>query len=80
MSRHRRQPSQAIPPEIFSGDDIFTKSFDLTQVIISEDDSSIATTTSTTTRSTISEQKSIAPSAVTTSPVKPKAAPVEKSA
>ncbi|KAK2377616.1 hypothetical protein P8452_49287 [Trifolium repens] len=80
MSRHRRQPSQVIPPEIFSGDDIFTKPFDLTQVIITEDDSSTATTTSTTTRSTISEQKTTAPSAVTTSPVKPKAAPVEKSA
>ncbi|GAU22154.1 hypothetical protein TSUD_251820 [Trifolium subterraneum] len=80
MSRHRRQPSQAIPPEIFSGEDIFTKPFDLSQAIITEEDSSTSTTTSTTTRSTISEQKTKAPTTVTTSPVKPKVAPVQKSA
>ncbi|TKY46686.1 hypothetical protein E2542_SST28734 [Spatholobus suberectus] len=32
MSRHRRQASQVLPPEILAGDDL-TKSFDLTQQV-----------------------------------------------
>ncbi|KAL5101513.1 hypothetical protein RYX36_005840 [Vicia faba] len=78
MSRHRRQPSRAIPSEIFAADDIFSKPFDLAQVItIQEDEPTTAPPPSpspspvTTTNST---------PAVTTSPVKSNSPAVGKSA
>ncbi|KAG5053262.1 hypothetical protein JHK87_005460 [Glycine soja] len=35
MSRHRRQPSQALPSDLFAADEL-TKPFDFTQIITEE--------------------------------------------
>ncbi|QCE01583.1 hypothetical protein DEO72_LG7g2882 [Vigna unguiculata] len=43
MSRHRRQPSQALPPEIFAGDDI-TKPFDFTHAVAEQAGAAAAAT------------------------------------
>lgn len=73
MSRHRRQASQAIPPEIFSGD-FLAKPFDLNLVSVSEE----ATGTKATTISqhnTTQEIKVSAPATTTTPPANPKNLP-----
>lgn len=80
--RHRRQASQAIPPEILAADDL-TKPFDLKQPVTTTitEDAAVGTTTTTATTSQhqeeITKESSIALS--TASPANTKKPPAEKS-
>ncbi|RDX61322.1 hypothetical protein CR513_60460, partial [Mucuna pruriens] len=78
MSRHRRQASQALPPDLFAGDDL-TKPFDFTQSVAGE--AGVATAVSLSQDSRIQTHQEIKESPLTTtSPAKNKAPPEAKSA
>ncbi|TKY57144.1 hypothetical protein E2542_SST21590 [Spatholobus suberectus] len=80
MSRHRRQASQALPPELFAGDDL-TKPFDFTQSITGEAGTAATATVSLSQASRIQTHQEIKGSPLTTtSPAKNKAPPAAKSA
>ncbi|CAL5190476.1 unnamed protein product [Lathyrus oleraceus] len=72
MSRHRRQPSRALPSEIFAAEDIFSKPFDLAQVITIQEDQLITAPPPSPAVTTTSQIITKSIPAVTTSPVKPK--------
>ncbi|KHN14693.1 hypothetical protein D0Y65_053047 [Glycine soja] len=63
MSRHRRQASQVLPPEILAGNEDFTKSCDLTQQVADHVGTTKSATISTTNQP---HQERQAPSPVTT--------------
>ncbi|KAL2316870.1 hypothetical protein Fmac_030746 [Flemingia macrophylla] len=76
MSRHRRQPSQALPPEIFAAADDLAKPF---QTIAEEVGAGAATAANQATRIQ-SRQEGKESSLAATSPAKNKAAPPANSA
>ncbi|KAJ1432072.1 hypothetical protein SESBI_06700 [Sesbania bispinosa] len=79
MSRHRRQPSQAIPSEIISGEDL-SKPFDLPHFTITEDGGGSKSTT-TSLQATHKTNQEIKEFPLATSPpANPKNPPPEKSA
>ncbi|KAG4953066.1 hypothetical protein JHK87_038660 [Glycine soja] len=75
MSRHRRQPSQALPPDLFAAADL-TKPFDFTQIITEETGTAAAAQAS---RIQTHQEIKDSPLAAT-SPAKNKAPPATKSA
>ncbi|ESW13869.2 hypothetical protein PHAVU_008G201000 [Phaseolus vulgaris] len=80
MSRHRRQPSQALPPEIFAGEDI-TKPFDFTHNVSEQAGAAASAAASLSQVSRISTHQEIKDSPLAAvSPTKKKPAPPPKSA
>ncbi|KAE9596308.1 hypothetical protein Lal_00048651 [Lupinus albus] len=73
MSRHRRQQSQVLPPEILSGDEDLPKSFDITA-----NQKTSGTTTPTTTTTTTQPTKQTPPT-TTPSPATTNKPPPSKS-
>ncbi|CAJ1971261.1 unnamed protein product [Sphenostylis stenocarpa] len=81
MSRHRRQPSQALPPDLFSGEDL-TKPFDFTHTAAEQAGAAAAAAADALSQaSRISTHQEIKDSPLTTaSPTKNKAPPPQKTA
>ncbi|BAT80861.1 hypothetical protein LR48_Vigan07g034800 [Vigna angularis] len=79
MSRHRRQPSQALPPEFFAGDDI-TKPFDLAHTVAEQAGGAATAAASLSQASRIPTHQEIKDSPrAAVSPTKNKPAPPPKS-